>query len=683
MSIIPDISLGRNSKRYTHNMSFDNNTTMPFGVVQPLMSQRLEANSKISVNMRQLVRLAPMPVPTFARLNMVNEVSFVPTVDVCPYYEALVSQMSFSNGTKTYYPTQLPQTNNSTLLWLLLSNYDFACWSYYKYNGSNYTHSLVEFASISESQIQTLSGLLANAFKLKTSVLGSGFPFLTDDSYYGYYKGGKYILPDGADFAYELSGNELLTFRLTSQGRRLRSVLLGLGYSLSAGDTSSVSLIPLLSYYKAWFDLYYPVRDLNWTDTSAYQLIKVIEDYGYNFSLSSSTQFSPEVLQLFQNFLYSCADTFYTSKDDIVSVHRSNVNVVASPKVPMDIIGPNSSTITNLTVSTGSLPVVYPGSQFGLITLQALQRFSRYFNKNSVIGKRISKFLQVHYGASVANSLYKDANHIGSFSYPLSVDDVMSTSDTFEVTGDTSKGDMLGSYAGKGIGFDKSHFEFTAPTFGYFFVLSSVSTPTGYFQGNSGDLYVTDFDSVPTPDYDALGFEVSPRGQFIDDNCLMLPTSKVNFSSGFGFVPRYTGLKYHKNIVNGDISRRSVSSSLSAYHLNRIITSNRLDQKNLDTSSGVTFSVTESTSTVPSASVEWRYLAKAPWLGDYNRIFYNQDIYDVRAFGLYTDAFGPDDNFIVQTVFESKVTNQYKPLSQSWDTYEETTDDSSVDVRPE
>ena len=109
----PNISLGRVSKRYTHNMSFDNNTTLPFGVVQPLMSQRLEPKAKISVDMRQLVRLAPMPVPTFARLYMNNEVSFVPTVDVCPYYESLVSQLSYSNGSKTFYPTKLPRTTKS------------------------------------------------------------------------------------------------------------------------------------------------------------------------------------------------------------------------------------------------------------------------------------------------------------------------------------------------------------------------------------------------------------------------------------------------------------------------------------------------------------------------------------------------------------------------------------------
>ena len=58
---ISNIKLGTPaSKKYSRNMNFDNNTTMPFGFVQPLMSQRLEANSDISLNLKQVVRLAPM-----------------------------------------------------------------------------------------------------------------------------------------------------------------------------------------------------------------------------------------------------------------------------------------------------------------------------------------------------------------------------------------------------------------------------------------------------------------------------------------------------------------------------------------------------------------------------------------------------------------------------------------------
>lgn len=671
----PNISLGRVSKRYTHNMSFDNNTTLPFGVVQPLLSQRLEPKAKISVNMRQLVRLAPMPVPTFARMYMNNEVSFVPTVDVCPYYEALVSQLSYSNGTKTFYPTELPHTTNSYLVHKLLCDMDSAYYSVYDRNGVL----VKDYSVIGNTKIR-------NEFEkvFYNTVPAESVSY--QQEYFLHLKK-NFVTCDGADYVVSLlnggvdnTTEYVFCFRLTERGRRLRSLLLGLGYSLNISDISHVSIIPILSFYKAWFDLYYPSRDLSWTDSNAYKVIKYIEDYNVKFYLL--TGMTP-YLKVFESFLSDLSQTFYIASDDIVSVHRSTLANGSDYRTPSlsDYDGSHASIVTE----TGSLPyfsLEYSNS-FGLTILQGLQRFTRYVNKNSVIGKRISSYVSAHYGADVANSLFKDSNHIGSFTYPLSVDDVLSQSDTFDNT--TKSGELLGAYGGKGIGFDNNHFEFTAPTFGYFFVMSSVSTPTGYYQGNSGDLYVVDFDTVPQPDFDCLGFEVSPRGQFIGYNGIASPIvpSSASLSGGFGFVPRYTGLKYHKNIVSGDLSRRSTASQLSAYHLNRIITPLRITQQPVDTSTDTPRgNIKFDYAPVPSASTEWRYLTKEPWLGNYNRIFYQDiDIYPVNE--LDPDIFGSDDNFIVQTVFDVKVTDQYKPLSESWDTYEESTDNSSVDVKPE
>lgn len=665
----PSISLGRVSKTYTHDMSFDNNTTYPFGVVQPLMSQRLDANSHLSVNIRQLIRLAPMPVPTFARLFANNEVSFVPTVEVCPYYEAFLSQLSYKGTKQTFYPTKLPVVSNSLLLWLLISDLDLCQWSAFDKNGQLIRDYVPKLTSWSNQLMNKLFGRVL-------------FPVLPDDGYLS--SKDHFVSIASADFKFYIdnadANNAVLAFKLTAKGRRLRNNIIGLGYSLNA-DSTPVSLIPLLSFYKAWFDLYAPVRYLSWTDTNAFQLIRFIEDYTWDFTVPQQN----DSYRIFEQFIYNLCDTFFVSKDDIVSVHRADIVTTPGTTLPMSdyVDGLSSDYIGR--PSQGKLPIVSDaGEGFSLITLQALQRFSRYFSKNSVIGRRISEFIKVHYGADVASSLYKDAHHIHSFTYPLSVDDIMSTSDTFEVTGDTSKGELLGSYGGKGIGFDNSSFEFTAPSDGYLFVLGSISTPTGYYQGNSGDLYVTDYDTTPVPMFDALGYEVSPVGQFFGDNGILpsqvSPGEGVDFTAGFGYVPRFTGLKYHKNIVNGDISRPSTADSLSAYHLNRIVTPYLLDQLSMDTSGTLPICKYRFKSTdIPKANIAWRYLTQNAWLGNYDRIFYNvEDLYDYGH-----PTFDPDDNFIVQTVFESKLTNKLKSLSNSWDTYEESTDDSSIDVSPE
>ena len=108
-------------KNYTHNMSFDNNTTMDFGFLQPLLSQYMLPNSSISVNSKQLVRLAPMPTPSFARMYLQNFARFVKITDVVPYYESLLSGISFTTSSgESVKPTQMPVTTNSFLLWNLL-----------------------------------------------------------------------------------------------------------------------------------------------------------------------------------------------------------------------------------------------------------------------------------------------------------------------------------------------------------------------------------------------------------------------------------------------------------------------------------------------------------------------------------------------------------------------------------
>lgn len=678
----PNVSLGRSTKNYTHNMSFDNSTTLPFGVVQPLMSQRLEAKSKISVDMRQLVRLAPMPVPTFARMYMNNEVSFVPTVDVCPYYEALISNLSYSGTSKTYYPTELPQTSNSTLLYYLLTS-DDTYYTIYDVSGKQVDASVDLLNTVNKVLFEELFG--------SNSYVPSAFTLL--DSLHCQNLYDTAILPSGCDFFFQHStgtGNEKfsIAFRYGPASRRLRSVFIGLGYSLNI-DNTPVSFIPLLSFYKAWFDLYFPVRDLSWTDTNAFKLIRFIEDYNYGF-LFDKTSFSkisnPSRYNAFLKFLKDVSNVFYVAPDDIVSIHRETPSISNGGRINYVQYDGQSSSVT----STSKTELPFVQGELSLVTLQALQRLTRYFNKNSIIGKRISEYVKVHFGADVANSLYKDAFHISSFSFPLSIDDIFSTSDTFEQVSDTqSKGELLGSFAGKGIGFDKSHFEFTAPSVGYFFVLSSISTPTGYFQGNSGDLYVTDFDTVPQTDFDALGFEDTPRGQFFGFNDIYLHGSSApnyaDLGRGFGFVPRYTGVKYHKNIVNGDISRLGTSASLSPYHLNRILTPSSLELRSVDKTSDNKAKVvlTPKSVNLPGSTTAWRYLTSQEWLGNYNRIFYNEgDLYPRRPYDQFGN-FGPDDNFIVQTVFESKVTNNFKPLSQSFDTYEESTDNGSIDVKPE
>jgi hypothetical protein len=111
------------SKSYTHNLDFDNNTTMDFGTVQPLLCQYLFPRSDVKLNYRQLVRLAPMPTPSFARLFVKNYVRFVNIADVVPYHEALLSAKPYFSNNKSFVPRKMPYTSNRLLQYYLLHRY--------------------------------------------------------------------------------------------------------------------------------------------------------------------------------------------------------------------------------------------------------------------------------------------------------------------------------------------------------------------------------------------------------------------------------------------------------------------------------------------------------------------------------------------------------------------------------
>lgn len=664
---ISNIKLGSPaSKKYSRNMNFDNNTTMPFGFVQPLMSQRLEANSDISINLKQVVRLAPMPLPTFGRMKMVNKAVYVPISDVLPYYEALLKGQQYKANISgsSYVPKTIPYTDNKTLQYYLLS------WSFV---------SIFERISTKPDTFELIDPVARN-YDWKTDFMNKVFgksvsPQVPHSLVLKSTE--NYISFDGADYIVKLDDYHYACFRYNQSMRNLRSVLIGLGYGLDIQNGRSVSILPLLSFYKAYFETYAPKRQMSWTDTFTFALIKNIEDnYKVDFTGKGPN------FEAFYSFLTDLRDCYYASPDDFVSVHRPQpVNPAADKSLQVVDSASKYQTI--------GVPTSIPDSLDNTI-LTAIKRLSRYVNKDSVIGTKMTDWLRVHFGADVANSLYKDVYQVNTFDFPLNVKDIFATADT-AVTVGANKGDgeFLGAYAGLGLGDGQSHVKFHAPHAGYFFILSSIVPVSGYNQGDQADLYLIDNDTLPNPDFDALGYELSPMSMFVDHNSISIPGESVKpfEHEAFGYVPRYSSLKVRRNIVNGDISRRGTLDSLSPYHLDRNITTSLVTatKKVLQDESKIQYQVSASTHLPPSASEEWRYLCKYPFLGNFNRIFHNSgnephpDYLDSNQ-----DFFAApvDDNFIVQSLFQVTVTDFLKPLSDSWDTIDEN-DTATKDVQPD
>ena len=669
---IGGISLGKSTKKYLRNTDFDNNTTMDFGFCQPLFCQLLLPDSNISVSAKQLVRLAPMPVPSFARVSLVNKFVFVPWSDICGYYEAMLSNMPY-NG--SVIPIQLPFTYNAYLSMSLLVKEIGSTVTFYEVDTTVSSPLTYKLCTPQEAAKHTTN--LGNAFKYAlnshTCSLKVDFTFAQEVS--------KTVSPNSADYLYKFKSDNktvLAAFRYSTRAKHLRSVIIGLGYSLALQDWTKVNALPLFAFYKAWYDTYAPKRSVAWTDTGVFKFIK-----------NTSENYLPNVCNdqdFFSVVLNAVSDCYYVSNDDFVSVHRSTISNVGLETVPYVDEGgtPNS---TN-TVTKSSLPYFSDDTPLSMIALDLVKRLTRYVNKDSIIGQKMSNWVRNHFNAQVANSLYEDVYQVKTDVLPLQINDVFSTADTADSS--TQSGERLGSYAGKGIGFGNTGCRFHSDKHGYLLCISAIVPKSGYFQGTDSSLYGLDRFTLPSSDFDALGMEVSPFGFVAGDLGYTdsTATTHLDYSSGFGFVPRFSGYKFKKNIVNGDMSRRSLIDSMSPYYLDRILQSgDALFESKPDNKYAL---LREFVPAIPRASEQWRYLTKYPWLGDFDRIFYNDDVYHGSS---STPALTPidnidsaparADNFIVQSLFTMKIQDTLKPLSMSYDTFDEDSDNTSTEVNPE
>lgn len=675
MSNFSKVNLGISTKRYTHDMSFDNNTTLSFGVCQPLFCQLLNDKDKLSGNIRQLVRLAPLPVPSFGRMRLVNKLRFVQMTDICPYYEAMLSGAYVNTSDTNYLPKEV-LTSTVHLLTMLVLQYSVI--DYFKVDASSsttkYVYQNINLPVVLKEAQQKIYNAASDSGDFEP-IIPEPKPHVGNVN--------TAISPDSADYLISDS-DSFVCFRLTERGKRLRNVLIGLGYALDISCKDRVSLLPLFAYYKAWYDSYAPSRDSQWNQTNAFILIDfcfqqyVTDIEGFTTAQGASAKVQKASLGFFEDL----ANTWYVANDDYVSAHRLNAissNTTSFGNVTKLPFTDKDSLQTRLQFTEGSTPSVQGSRTINQFTLETLQRVSKFLNKDTVIGKKVSTWLKAHFGADVASSFFKDSVSLDDVVVSCNINDVFSTADTTSADG---SGEQLGSYAGKGLGFGDGSFKFTAPTFGYFVVVSCLVPDSKYFQGIDPTLFGVDRFTLPNIDFDALSYEVTPSSFLCAHNDIFVSGQVSTSDKGFGFVPRYSAFKTRRNIVNGDMSRRGTIASYSPYYLDKILTENAIhSEKNADGS----YSFVAVNNPLPVASEVWRYPTRYPWLGNFNRIFYNSggDSFDDASSDDAANDFintPIDDNFIVQSVVSMKLTNGLKPISQSYDVYDEDTDNSSKTI---
>ena len=108
-SLIPKISIGRDGKRNSFDLSCMTHTTSEIGYVQPTFGRTIIPNSKIRISTRTGSRLSPLYVPTMGKIDIRHYHCFVPYSTLWTPFDSFITKQNYTllDGT-TYQPTKCP-----------------------------------------------------------------------------------------------------------------------------------------------------------------------------------------------------------------------------------------------------------------------------------------------------------------------------------------------------------------------------------------------------------------------------------------------------------------------------------------------------------------------------------------------------------------------------------------------
>lgn len=670
-SSIPKLKVGIKSHPHSKlDLSFDSNTTSSVGFVQPIGCVNLVPDSRIDCKLHKAVRLAPVAAPTFGRFMYKTYGYYVPMRDLFMPYDNLVSGTPY-NGSSIYVPSSLPEISIDQLTLSLLMYPEFSAMSIYVYDdirsvdSSKKVYSNVHQPSRTESRI-----LYVDILNHLRSIMPDGTYVPSHYDEPAGVNGSLSSTPEDCDFVIDLgtlpevggTPKVVVCWRLTRLGKNLRQIFLGLGYQTNlpslhkANPKTFVNFLPLLAYYKAWFELFAVKRRTNWQSTSAAWLIQNISQSGV-INIDNKFRNDDTWKSYIKEFIFDLSECYYTADPDFFTSHLDQ------PAASLSGVNVNINETAFLGEYSLNTPVdEQPRAQTQYanpLLNRVLERVLRMVNVNSALGARVSAYMKAHgLGAPDDN---KESNYIGSGVLNVDVDPVMSMANTASDVG----GDNLGDYAGQGYaqtgnGAAPDHFKFSNKEAGYFILLGTIVPRAGYCQGLDPLLMNTKRFDQYHPELDAMTFEVTDGQMFIGSGDTFLSGSVRAKSYSFGFTSLYAPYKVHNNIANGDLTLRSTRASMLPYFLDRYFTPAdcTYDPENK--------SITTIPGTIPTiVNDELRTLGKVEGFGNFDRIFNITQSPSKRA---STYLVPLEDNFIINNLVDLAVFAPVIPLSESFDT---------------
>lgn len=688
-------------KKSRFDFSHDYSTTAEFGEVQPSLCRLVATQDEHhSIKFGSVLRMSPLNVPVFGRVIMRYTTHFVPFSQIYPKWENVFSDVptQFVNvGDSGYYETaSIPRVLPSVSLKALMAVFcrgDYSSYAIYGRAGNAQIDN--EWDPLNTTQINDniISAFFSNTDSGNQIVGQSNMNYL-DPLVFPDFQ----WTPSNSDFiSYQhttIGGGEydlMLMLKLSSKGRRLYKVLTGLGYKPMFDGNLSVSLLPMLAYYKAYFDQY-SIRQFDlWQNTYAYKLIKWIEDHG-TCDINTLGSVDATLVSYFLSFLLEeLSECWYVENTDYVSSALAPDGYLSSV-AEETLAGLTYPAVRNGNGSYTTIDAVEKVGAFGsgsvnmnngaviqtqstdpaidryldAISLKLLKQLYLNVQRDSAIGYSIAERLKSRgYGGYVQNA---KKYFLGSKSVQVNFNDITSMSET-DVP--------LATTASKGLGyFNDERIEFDANEMGYIIQLVTIYPISKAVNALDPTLLGLNKYTFYNPQYDSLSYERVPFACVGHMNGTYYSGSSVNDGNTFGFHPRYTGFKASpSNVLNGCFSLRSAMTEFLPYTLDRVI----LQDFNIETDVRVVqgfahFKTRDGYrgTTMPSAGRDWRVVANRYWKGNYNRVFYgNRPVVSYTDWGESTlgtinDRLPLPDNFVLNLEISHQSYAKMRPIEDSW-----------------
>lgn len=717
-------------------------TTMDFGSVMCGKLERIHPNTSFSVGVRERVLLASLVRPTMGRIDLRGYHYFCPFSDLTENYAPMMAQQPVYRGSNSFTPLHLPYIPIRELSLFVLNGAQ--CTIYQENPDTSYAGDTwddlfkipVDVAfDAAVSVLPQGCGDALTALGIDTGtpswmpgssgiyrlninlLLGANYTEHTSHiylsnptpaSFFDYRSnhpdsqefGSSYVSLTGADYVVPVDVGQqryTLAFRLSSFGRRLRKNLIGCGWQFNLRTERKFSLLPLVAYFKTYFDTFGLCLYNNWESTYAYKLMRssdLVPAPAVTYAPAPAGDTKLSMSDFTRFMMQEFGATYFTDEQDFISSHiRStavsptpsgllstfvsvdNNNAANEPNINVSQISPLNP--QNMSVPNGH--ALIDDVKHGQLDSEILKRLYRQTNINTLAGRRIAELLRAQGLGSYVDEC--KSNFIGSFSLDLNIYDIPSQSDTYNEA--SAEGKHLGELGAFGRASGKhDDVKYNTSEDGYFITLLVVVPLGGYAEGIDEDaLNLTKYEQY-NEEFDSAGYEFNPKLLLQGSQPYSAPIgdSVGSLDDSFGLAPRDFKRKFGHSKLNGDFSLRSTRKSYDPFHLERIIEVGERDISFVNTTatatrwySGVKFNPQD----LPIAGDVWRYLTRYPWLSRFQRIFYNDSIspllhldvqWSVDQFEYFSLL---DDDFVVHMIFDMPVYDQMLPVQDSF----ETTDD--------